>query len=170
MHSKTGPSNRGAGGDTRRIRRYVLSAPARRTGVVWRIEAVEEELPDRITQFIAKVALGFADAETSEDLERLEAEVVVEAWGRASAQESPPARRGRPALGRVAMLPHHSPAEALHEATGRVLRSANRAREEGGGFGEAVAPCLEEDGTRVGRSGTSTRRRTTRCQCAAFGL
>ncbi len=48
---------------------------------MWRIEAAEEELPDRITQFIAEVAPGFANVETSEDLERLEAEVVVEDWG-----------------------------------------------------------------------------------------
>ncbi|MDP9485325.1 MAG: hypothetical protein M3Q49_05955 [Actinomycetota bacterium] len=67
--------------ERRGVRRYVLSAPSWRTGVVWRIEAAPEELPDRVIQYIAETAPGFADAETSEHLERLESEVEVENWG-----------------------------------------------------------------------------------------
>ncbi len=63
------------------VRRYVLSAPAWGTGIVWRIEATPEELPDRVIQYIAETAPGFADAETSADHEALEAGVVVADWG-----------------------------------------------------------------------------------------
>lgn len=64
--------------EVQRVRRYVLSAAWE---TVWRIEATEEELLDRVIQFIAETAPGFPDADTSEDLERLEAQVVVEDWG-----------------------------------------------------------------------------------------
>ena len=63
------------------MRRYVLSAPAWQTGIVWRIETTEEELPDRVVQYIAETAPGFPDADTSEDLEALEAQVLIEDWG-----------------------------------------------------------------------------------------
>jgi hypothetical protein len=63
------------------VRRYVLSAPAWGTAIVWRIEATPQELPDRVIQYIAETAPGFPDAETSADHEALEAEVVIEDWG-----------------------------------------------------------------------------------------
>ena len=63
------------------MRRYVLSAPSWETGIVWRIEAKPEELPDRIMQFVAETAPGFSAAEASEDLERLEADVQATDWG-----------------------------------------------------------------------------------------
>lgn len=68
-------------GGAQGIRRYVLSAPAWRTGIVWRIETTEEELPDRIVQYIAEVSPSFPDVDTSEGLEDLEAQVVTEDWG-----------------------------------------------------------------------------------------
>lgn len=67
--------------EVRRVRRYVLSAPAWGTGIVWRIEAAPEELPDRVVQYITESAPGFIDAETDDDLEALEAQVVTEDWG-----------------------------------------------------------------------------------------
>ncbi len=61
-----------AADERRRVRRYVLSAPSWGTGVVWRIEATPEELPDRIIQYIAETAPGFPDAQTSADHEALD--------------------------------------------------------------------------------------------------
>lgn len=63
------------------VRRYVLSAPAW-ADVVWRIEAEPgDDLHDRISQYIAETAPHFAEAQTSEDLEALQAQVRVEDWG-----------------------------------------------------------------------------------------
>ncbi len=66
---------------TQGVKRYVLSAPAWGTGIVWRIEATEVELPDRVVQYVTEVAPGFAAAETSEEREALEGDVLIEDWG-----------------------------------------------------------------------------------------
>ncbi len=71
----------GETGGTRKVKRYVLAAPAWKTGIVWRIEATKVELPDRVTQYIAEVAPGFSVAGTSENLEALESDVLIEDWG-----------------------------------------------------------------------------------------